>query len=66
MSDIHVDKSAATDARSGVVEVEREVTKRALIQAVTEVVVIVLYMVYSFFRGRDPGVVALDGADDWD
>lgn len=58
---------ASSERRSAVVDVEREVTKRAMIEAVTSVVLVVLYMAFSFLRERDPGVVALDrGADDWD
>ena len=47
------------------VEVEREHTKRALIEAITRLVVVVLYMVFTLVRERDAGVVALepDGAD---
>lgn len=52
------------------VEVEREVTKRHLIEAVTSIVVVVLYMVFTLVRDREAGVVVLDpdeGAeDDWD
>ena len=46
------------------VEVEREHTTRALIEAITRLVVVVLYMVFTLVRERDAGVVALDPADD--
>jgi hypothetical protein len=45
------------------VEVEREHTKRALIEAITRLVVVVLYMVFTLVREREPGVVPLDPAD---
>lgn len=50
------------------VEVEREVTKRQLIQSVTTVVVVILYMVFTLMREREAGVVIVDpddSADDW-
>ncbi|MBN2797528.1 MAG: hypothetical protein JXX28_00110 [Deltaproteobacteria bacterium] len=55
------------EASSARVEVEREVTKRHLIEAVTSVVVVVLYMAFSLLRDRDRGVVVVDGGpeDDW-
>lgn len=46
-------------------EIEREITKRRMIESITSVVLVVLYMAFSLVRDRDPGVVALDGADDW-
>ncbi|MFK7929214.1 MAG: hypothetical protein AB8H79_13555 [Myxococcota bacterium] len=46
------------------VEIEREVTKRALIEAVSRLVVVVLYMAFTLVRERDAGVVALDPEDD--
>lgn len=51
------------------VEIEREVTKRHLIEAITSVVVVVLYMAFTLFRDRDTGVVVLDddrADDDWE
>jgi hypothetical protein len=54
---------------SGVeVEVEREITKRKMIEAITTVVVMVLYMVFTLVRDRDAGVVVIDPdeRDDWD
>jgi len=49
------------------VEVEREVTKRQLIQSGTTILVVVLYMIFTLLRDRDAGVVVLDGdeGDDW-
>jgi len=51
------------------VEVEREITKRQLIQSVSSLVVVVLYMLFTLLRDRDSGVVVIDphdGAeDDW-
>jgi hypothetical protein len=41
-------------------DVEKEVTKRHLIEAITSVVVIILYMAFTLLRERDPGVVVLD------
>jgi len=46
------------------VEIEREVTKRALIEAVSRLVIVVLYMAFTLVRERDIGVVALDPEDD--
>ena len=69
MTDIPIDRdeSASGERRTSTVEVEREITKRAVIQAVTSVVMVLLYMAYAFIRDREPGVVSLDGAaDDWD
>lgn len=67
MSDIPVDKTQDSGAAGrGVVEVEREITKRRIIEAVTSVVLVILYMAFAMLRDRDPGVVALDGsAGDW-
>ncbi len=52
------------------VEIEREVTKRQLIQSVSSIVVVVLYMLFTLLRDRDVGVVVIDpddegAADDW-
>lgn len=51
------------------VEIEREVTKRQLIESVTQIVVVILYMVFTLLRERDAGVVVLDPdegpEDDW-
>jgi hypothetical protein len=51
------------------VEIEREVTKRQLIQSVTTLLVVLLYMVFTLLRDREAGVVVVDpddAADDWD
>ena len=53
------------------VEIEREITKRTIVEAVTKVVIVVLYMVFTLFRDREAGVVVLDEKDggpedDWD
>jgi len=51
------------------VEVEREITKRQLIQSVSSLVVVVLYMLFTLLRDRDSGVVVIDPTDrpedDW-
>ncbi len=50
------------------VEVEREITKRQIVQSITTIVVVVLYMVFTLMRERDSGVVVVDpddAADDW-
>ncbi len=59
------------DALGVEVEIEREITKRHLIEAVSSVVVVILYMVFTLMRDRESGVVVLDEkdkgpADDWD
>lgn len=46
------------------VEIEREKTLRLLIDAITRVVVIVLYMGFTLVRERDAGLVVLDPDDD--
>ena len=54
------------------VEIEREITKRHLIEAISSVLVVVLYMAFTLFRERDSGVVVIDGddrhgpEDDWE
>lgn len=51
------------------VEIEREVTKRQLIQSISSIVVVVLYMIFTLLRDRDTGVVVVDpddASDDWD
>ena len=50
------------------VEIEKEVTKRELIRTVSNVLIMILYMVFTLLRDRDAGVVVLDGgeADDWE
>lgn len=46
------------------VEIEREVTKRAIIESVTRLLVVLLYMAFTLIREREAGVVALDPEDD--
>ncbi|MCB9689288.1 MAG: hypothetical protein H6738_09810 [Alphaproteobacteria bacterium] len=51
------------------VEIEREVTKRQLIQSVSSIVVVILYMIFTLLRDRETGVVVVDpddASDDWD
>ncbi|MEQ1567417.1 MAG: hypothetical protein ABMA64_17375 [Myxococcota bacterium] len=49
------------------VEIEREITKRQLIQSISTIVVVILYMVFTLLRDRDSGVVVVDPTDeDWD
>ena len=51
------------------IEVEREVTKRQIIQSISTIVVVILYMVFTLLRDRDAGVVVVDpddAGDDWD
>jgi hypothetical protein len=49
------------------VEIEREVTKRQIIESVTSVLVVILYMIFTLVRDRDAGVVVIDPdeRDDW-
>jgi hypothetical protein len=60
---------ASKRPRGPEVEVEREVTKRQLIQSITTVVVVILYMAFTLLRDREAGVVVVDpdddGQDDW-
>ncbi len=54
---------------SDAVEIERERTKQHLIDAISKIVVVILYMVFALMRDRDSGVVVLDekgDKDDWD
>jgi hypothetical protein len=51
------------------VEVEREITKRRLIESITQVVMLVLYMVFTLIRESDQDVVVMDkddAGDDWE
>jgi hypothetical protein len=59
-------RKEATDAPG--IEVEREITKRQVIQSVSTIVVVILYMVFTLLRDRETGVVVVDPdeADDWD
>jgi hypothetical protein len=45
------------------VAVEREVTKRHMIEAISSIVVVVLYMLFTLLRERDQGFVAIDPED---
>lgn len=59
----------APEKESVDIQVEREVTKRQLIQSVSTIVVVVLYMVFTLLRDREAGVVVVDpddASDDWD
>ena len=51
------------------IDVEREITKRQIIQSVSSIVVVVLYMLFTLLRDRDAGVVVIDPDDqpddDW-
>ena len=48
------------------IEIERERTKRHLIESITQIVIVILYMAFTLIRERDSGVVVLDGdGDDW-
>jgi len=65
------DSEAASDGRgvSDAVEIERERTKQRLIDAVSKIVVVILYMVFAIVRDRDAGVVVVDekgSKDDWE
>lgn len=68
-SKVEVEEDTAdVPPRSAAVEVEREVTKRHLIEAVTSVVIVILYMAFSLLQSRDRGVVTLGSGspdDDW-
>ncbi|MEZ4235813.1 MAG: hypothetical protein R3F59_06555 [Myxococcota bacterium] len=50
------------------IEREREITKRQIIQSVSTIVVVILYMVFTLLRDRETGVVVVDPdeSDDWD
>ena len=56
-------RSSRGGRNSADVEIEREHTKRALIEALTRLVTVVLYMAFTLIRERDAGVVALDPSD---
>lgn len=62
MSEIPVDK-----ADRNAVEVEKQITKRLLIETIGSIVVVIIYIAFAFLRDRDPGIVSLDGsASDWE
>jgi hypothetical protein len=69
---IDEDPEPRTKRRRGThvdVEIEREVTKRRMIESVSQIVVVILYMAFTLLRDRDSGVVILDEdegpEDDW-
>lgn len=45
------------------VEIEREVTKRQLIESLTSILVVVLYMAFTLLRERESGIIVLDDED---
>jgi len=47
------------------VEIEREVTKRQLIESLTSILVVVLYMAFTLLRERETGVIVLDDDGDY-
>ena len=61
-------KSSRDRAPDIEIEIEREITRRRLIESVTQIVVVILYMAFTLMRERDAGVVVLDEGgpeDDW-
>ena len=77
MSSVHVDVGEGDDgtdegarkrrrrgSNAADIEIEREVTKQKLIESITSIVVVILYMVFTLMREREAGIVVLDGADD--
>ena len=51
------------------VQIEREITKSCLIESITQVVILVLYMVFTLIREGAQDVVVMDkddGGEDWD
>ncbi len=63
------DQSRRRRRRSGSnhvdVEIEREVTKRQLIESMTSILVVVLYMAFTLLRERETGVIVLDDEGDY-
>ena len=51
------------------VEIEREVTKRQMIESLTSILVVILYMAFTLLREKESGVIVLDEdygpEDDW-
>ena len=47
------------------VEIEREVTKRQLIESLTSILVVVLYMAFTLLRERESGIIVLDDEGDY-
>ena len=47
------------------VEIEREVTKRQLVESLTSILVVVLYMAFTLLRERESGIIVLDEDGDY-
>jgi hypothetical protein len=47
------------------VEIEREITKRQLVESLTSILVVVLYMAFTLLRERESGVIVLDDEGDY-
>jgi hypothetical protein len=47
------------------VEIEREVTKRQLVESVTSILVVILYMAFTLLRERESGLIVLDDEGDY-
>ena len=47
------------------VEIEREVTKRQLVEPLTSILVVVLYMAFTLLRERESGIIVLDEDGDY-
>jgi hypothetical protein len=47
------------------VEIEREVTKRQLVESVTSILVVILYMAVTLLRERESGLIVLDDEGDY-
>ena len=55
-------RSGATHAD---VEIEREVTKRQLVESLTSILVVVLYMAFTLLRECESGIIVLDEDGDY-
>lgn len=47
------------------VEIERELTKRQLVESLTSILVVVLYMAFTLLRERESGIIVLDDDGDY-
>ena len=47
------------------VEIEREITKRQLVESLTSILVVILYMAFTLLRERESGLVVLDDEGDY-
>jgi len=47
------------------VEIEREVTKRQLVESLTSILVVILYMAFTLLRERESGLIVLDEDGDY-